>query len=97
MNPTEAGLSVPRQACLSRGGHVCPEAGLSVPRRACLSSTTEQATTEKYDQIYTTFRYLIQRNPFMSLQLYGIAYRRVYEFATSGLQGYLAHKKTSTP
>ena len=35
--PPEAGLSVPRRACLSRSGPVCPEAGLSVPRRACLS------------------------------------------------------------
>jgi len=33
----EAGLSVPRRACLSRGGPVRPEAGLSVPSRACPS------------------------------------------------------------
>ena len=33
----EAGLSVSRRVCLSRGGPVCAEVGLSVSRRDCLS------------------------------------------------------------
>ena len=65
-------LTVPRRACPSRGGPLCPEAGLSVPRRAvCGGSAARPCILCSATRVTTPERFRVQGTPTLEVDSLG--------------------------